>query len=165
MNRRYKRMRKKSRFKEIILTHIENNIKEYLIVSIIFLIGIVIGVIFINNTSENQSSEITNYINSFTQDLKNNKDINSLLLLQDSIKKNVMLAVFLWFMGSTVIGISIVYLTICFRGFCLGYTISSIILSLGSRKRNFIFGIHTFIAKYFVYTFYISSCCKWYETS
>lgn len=139
MNRRYRGKRKESRVKEIVFSHIENNIKEYLIVTIIFLIGIVIGVIFINNTSENQSSEITGYITSFTQDLKDNKDINSLLLLKDSIKKNVVLAVFLWFMGSTVIGISIVYLIVCFRGFCLGYTISSIILSLGIRKRTAIF--------------------------
>lgn len=139
MNRRYRGKRKESRIKEIIFSHIENNIKEYLIVTIIFLIGIVIGVIFINNTSENQSSEITNYITSFTQDLKDNKDINSLLLLKDSIKKNVVLAVLLWFMGSTVIGISVVYLIVCFRGFCLGYTISSIILSLGIRKRIIIF--------------------------
>ncbi len=133
MNRRYKRRRKESNFKQTILTHIENNIKEYAIVSIIFVIGIVIGVIFINNTSENQSTEITNYITSFSQDLKDNKDINTLMLLKDSIKKNIVLAVFLWFMGSTVIGISVVYLTICFRGFCLGYTVSSIILSLGIR--------------------------------
>lgn len=139
MNRRYRGKRKESRFKEVIFSHIENNIKEYLIVTIIFLIGIVIGVIFINNTSENQSSEITGYITSFIQELKDNKDINSLLLLKDSIKKNVVLAIFLWFMGSTVIGISVVYLIICFRGFCLGYTISSIILSLGIRKRTVIF--------------------------
>lgn len=164
MNRRYKR-RKESRFKEVVLTHIENNIKEYLIVTIIFLIGIVIGVIFINNTSDNQSSEITNYISSFTQDLKDNKDINNLLLLKDSIKKNVVLAIFLWFMGSTVIGISVVYLTICFRGFCLGYTISSIMLSLGARKRNIVFIIHAFVTEYFIYTMCISPCCKRNETS
>ena len=132
MNRRY-RKRKKSKIKEAILLHLQNNLKNYLIVSIIFLIGIIIGVIFINNISENQSSEITNYISSFSNQLKDNSDINTLLMLKDSIKKNIILAIFLWFMGSTVIGISIVYLTICFRGFCLGYTISSIILSFGIR--------------------------------
>lgn len=165
MNRRYRGKRKESRVKEIVFSHIENNIKEYLIVTIIFLIGIVIGVIFINNTSENQSSEITGYITSFTQDLKDNKDINSLLLLKDSIKKNVVLAVFLWFMGSTVIGISIVYLIVCFRGFCLGYTISSIILSLGIRKRTAIFNSWTFTAKHNIYSMHIGFSGKWNETT
>ncbi len=133
MNRRYRRKRRESKIKKTILEHIENNIKEYAIISIIFIIGIVIGVIFINNTSENQSTEITNYIVSFTQDLKDNQNIDNFILLKDSINKNIILAVFLWFMGCTVIGTSIVYLAICFRGFCLGYTISSVILSLGFR--------------------------------
>ena len=165
MNRRYRGKRKDSKLKQIILRHIENNIKNYAIVSIIFLIGIVIGVIFINNTSEAQSSEITNYIISFSQDLKENQNIDNLLLLKDSIKNNVVLAVFLWFMGSTVIGISVVYLTICFRGFCLGYTISSIVLSLGIRKGNIILGISSFITNLDFYSVHISTCCKWNETS
>ena len=133
MNRRYRRKRKESKTKQVILTHIENNIKEYAIVSIIFVIGIVIGVIFINNISEEQYLEITTYINTFIEDIKENKNISSFNLLKDSIKNNCILAVSLWFMGSTVIGISVVYLTVCFRGFCLGYTISSIITTLGIR--------------------------------
>ena len=165
MNRRYRRKNKESKLKQIILTHIENNIKNYAIISITFLIGIVIGVIFINNTSKSQSAEITNYITSFSHDLKENQSIDNLLLLKDSIKKNIVLAVLLWFMGSTVIGNPIVYLTVCFRGFCLGYTISSIILSLGIRKRNVIFIICTFTANIIIHTLYISTFSKWDETS
>ncbi len=134
MNRRYEYKRKQSKIKELIVSHLENNIKEYTIISIIFFIGIIIGIIFINKTSETQISEINNYIYTFVQDLKNDSNINELLLLKDSLRKNCVLAIFLWFMGSTVIGISIVYITICFRGFCLGYTISSIISSYGLGK-------------------------------
>lgn len=158
MNIRYRNDKKTSRLKEFILTHIENNLKEYLIVTIIFFIGIIIGVIFINNTSENQSSEISNYISSFIGDLKENSNINDLLLLKDSISKNITLAIFLWFMGSTVIGISIVYLTICFRGFCLGYTISSIILTCGTRKRLAILNFYDFITEHTVYTMHSCTC-------
>lgn len=159
MNIRYRNDKKTSRLKEFVLTHIENNIKEYLIVTIIFFIGIIIGVIFINNVSENQSSEISNYISSFIGDLKEDSNVNDLLLLKESISKNILLAIFLWFMGSTVIGISIVYLTICFRGFCLGYTISSIILACGTRKGLTLFSFNNFITKYFIYTVYSCTCC------
>ena len=134
MNRRYEYKRKESKIKELIVLHLENNIKEYTIISIIFFIGIIIGIIFINKASETQIFEINNYIYTFVQDLKNDSNINELLLLNDSLRKNCVLAIFLWFMGSTVIGISIVYITICFRGFCLGYTISSIISSYGLGK-------------------------------
>ena len=136
MNRRYSRKIKPQKIKDVIFTHIENNLKEYIIVSIIFFLGVVIGILFINNTSENQSIEINNYISTFIQDLKNNKEINNSVLLKDSIKKNCVLAVFLWFVGATVIGIVIVYATICFRGFCLGYTISSIIMTLRNTEKE-----------------------------
>lgn len=164
MNRRYRRKRE-SKIKTTILTHIENNIKEYAIVSIIFLIGIVIGVIFINNISENQFNEITSYITSFIQDLKDNQNIDNFALLKDLIKKNCVLAISLWFMGCTVIGTSIVYLIVCFRGFCLGYTISSVVLTLGFRKRITIFTFKHDTTKYFIYTMHFSTLCKWNETS
>lgn len=135
MNRRYARKRRKiSKLKETLLKHLENNLREYIIVTIIFFIGIIIGVIFINNTSTEQKTEINNYISSFINNIKENGNINEFALLKDSISKNCVLAIFLWFMGSTVIGISIVYLTVCFRGFCLGYTISAIILTCGTGK-------------------------------
>ena len=130
--RRYNKLRSNnSRIKEVIFSHVESNLREYIIFTVIFLIGIIVGVIFINNVSENQGLEINNYITSFISSLKENKEINDMVLLKDSIKKNIVLAIILWFMGSTVIGISIVYLIVAFRGFCLGYTISSVIATCG----------------------------------
>ena len=75
MNRRYEYKRKQSKIKELIVSHLENNIKEYTIIRIIFFIGIIIGIIFINKTSETQISEINNYIYTFVQDLKNDSNI------------------------------------------------------------------------------------------
>lgn len=159
MNRRYVRNSKTSKIKEALLIHLENNLREYIIITIIFFIGIIIGVIFINNTSEQQRLEIDNYISSFITNLKENKDVNELALLKDSIQKNCVLAIFLWFMGSTVIGISIVYIAICFRGFCLGYTISSIILTCGTRKGLSFSVFYNIIAEYLIYTVYNCTCC------
>ena len=134
MNRRYKRKVNSSKVITILSEHLESNMKEYLIAFLIFFIGIIIGIIFINKASLNQKEEICSYITSFATNLKDDKRIDDVALLFNSIKKNVIITIFLWFMGSTVIGISIVYLTVCFRGFCLGYTISSIIYSFGTGK-------------------------------
>lgn len=152
MNRRFKRKTNSSKVSNFLLNHIEKNIKEYTIVSLVFLIGIIIGVLFINKTPNSNREEITNYISCFINDLKESKSINEFSLLINSLKKNIILAVFLWFMGSTVIGIGIVYLTVAFRGFCLGYTISSIILTLGIRKGNFVFNYNSFFTKHTIYT-------------
>lgn len=146
--------RKNSKIKEMIISYLRNNIKEYSIVMIIFLIGLIFGVIFVNNAGKNQISEITSYINDFVENLKNNIEINKAQLLKDTLISNFLLALELWFVGSTVIGIPIVYGMIVYRGFCLGYTISSIIATLGMRKRNTIYNSINITSKYFIYSMY-----------
>lgn len=122
-----------SRIKEALLLHIKNNLREYGIIIIIFLIGLIFGVVFINNAGQTQINEIGTYINSFIESLKGDTEINTAKLLQDALISNFILVLTLWFVGSTVIGIPIVYGVIAYRGFCLGYTISSVIATLGMR--------------------------------
>lgn len=151
--------RKNSRIKEILISYLKNNIKEYSIVMIIFLIGLIFGVIFVNNAEKNQISEITSYINDFVNNLRNNIEINKAQLLKDTLISNFLLALELWFVGSTVIGIPIVYGMIAYRGFCLGYTISSIIATLGIRKRNFIYYNINITTKHLIYSMYTIVSC------
>ena len=150
--------RKNSKIKEILISYIKNNVKEYSIIIIIFLIGLVFGIIFINNAGQTQINEIMSYINEFVNNLKNNIEIDKAKLLKDTLISNLLLALELWFVGSTVIGIPIVYAMIAYRGFCLGYTISSVIATLGTMKRNAIYSNINIIAKYFVYSMHIITC-------
>ena len=55
-------------------------------------------------------------------------------LLQNSIKQNILLALIIWFFGTTVIGMPVVFGMVIYRGFSLGYTISLSILTLGFSK-------------------------------
>ena len=126
--------RRKSNVKDLILNHIYENIKAYLIIIIIFIIGIVDGIIFINNTNETQSAEIQSYITSFVDSLKQDYHIDKMELLKKSLWDNFILILTMWFIGSTVIGIPIIFGIVVFRGFCIGYTVSSIIASLGVQK-------------------------------
>ena len=125
---------KRNKIKDIIFNNIYSNLKEYVIVTIILLIGVIIGVIFINNSTENQISEIQNYINNFTQSLKGDYDINKQELLKNSLTENIKLTVCMWLIGSTVVGIPIVLGIVLYRGFCIGYTASSLIAVLGLKK-------------------------------
>ena len=95
---------------------------------------------FINNVDQNEGQEISTYINSFIERTKGDTNINYAELFMVSIKNNLILALSLWFAGLTVIGIFVVYGVICFRGFSLGYSISSIIATLGAKSgTKFIF--------------------------
>ena len=119
--------KKTSRITEVIKSHIAENLKAYIIVSIILLIGITLGVIFVNNMSEAQTQDIQTYIQSFIGALKDGKSVNSGELLKKSLGNNLLLVFLMWFVGSTVIGIPVVLGIVAFRGFCLGYTISAVI--------------------------------------
>ena len=117
-----------------IYQHITNNSKEYILLTLIFLIGIFLGVMFINNSQETHREELTSYLNNFIDKLKNIEKLESAEILKTIIIENIILAITLWFFGTTVIGIPIVFGIILYRGFCLGYSIASIILTVGIGK-------------------------------
>lgn len=161
------RKRKKSNFKELLLNHFYENLKLYIIVIIIFIIGITVGIIFINNTNEAQSTEIQNYITTFINSLKQDYHIDKGQLMQDSLWDNLILIVSMWFIGSTVIGIPIVLGIVLFRGFCIGYTVSAIIGVLGVQK-GIVFTLTTIFLQNLIFIPVILcmavSCMKLYKS-
>lgn len=126
-----KRSHRKSLIGEVIITHICNNITEYVVMIIILLIGVILGTMYINKTDLNQRQEISSYVNNFINDIQNGSTIDSNKLLKTSIYNNLLITILLWISGLTVIGMPIVYLIISIKGFCLGYTVSAIIATLG----------------------------------
>lgn len=125
---------KRLKIKETIKEHIINNLREYIIILLIFIIGIFLGVFFINNMQDTQKNEISEYINTFITNFKNSSDVDSLQLLKTSMIQNIILGIAIWFFGTTVIGIPVVFGIVLYRGFCLGYTISTCITVMGLSK-------------------------------
>lgn len=129
-----KQEKRKNRSLNIIKEHILKNIKQYIIVSILFLIGIVASVIFFNNMQLETKQEVGNYIITFIECLKKDYQIETINLLKNIIGNHIVFVFILWFMGCTIIGIPVVYGLVVYRGISLGYTISSIIFTLGLEK-------------------------------
>lgn len=124
--------KRKNEIFSAIKRDILNNAKSYFIIIIIFSVGIFLGVLFINQ-AENKE-EIEKYINTYIDETKQLKNGNYLIELQNDIKNNILLVFSLWFAGTTIIGLPIVFGIILFRGFCLGYTIASCVFVLGKLK-------------------------------
>ncbi len=122
------------RKKDIIINYIRNNIKEYILVGLLLIIGVFVGVLVVNNCGETQMTEINEYISEFITRFKNIEEINKTQLFMQSIKNNLILAIILWLAGTTVIGMPIVLAVILYRGLCLGYTIAAITYTLGKIK-------------------------------
>ena len=128
-------MREKGlKFRDIILKHILNNKKEYIIITLLFIIGIFVGVFFVNNLDENSRSSVQEYLNNFVEKFKQIEKLDNISLLKTSIIQNIIFAVTLWFFGTTVRGIPIVFGIIIYRGFCFGYTISVCVSIMGISK-------------------------------
>ena len=58
-----KRIVKGSKIGTALFNYINNNKREYLIVIILFFIGLIIGVLFVNNLNDIKITEVNNYLN------------------------------------------------------------------------------------------------------
>lgn len=114
--------------KKEILTHL----KCYLIIFGMFLIGILVGVFFVNQTKNKE--EISKYITTYIDEIKSIEEADYIGELNKDIKQNLLLVFIMWFSGTTIVGIPIVFGLIIFRGFCFGYTIASCVYALGKIK-------------------------------
>lgn len=124
--------KRKNEIFTIIKDDVLNNTKSYFIVIVIFVVGIFLGVMYINQTKD--KSEVEKYINTYIDETKLIENGDYFTELQNDIKSNIALVLLLWFAGTTIIGIPIVLGLILFRGFCLGYTIASCVYVLGRAK-------------------------------
>lgn len=128
-------MREKSlKIREVIVKHILNNKKEYVIVTLLFIIGIFVGVFFVNNLDESSKASMQEYLNNFIEKFKQIEKLDNMSFLKTSIIQNILFAIILWFFGTTVIGIPIVFGIIIYRGFCFGYTVSVCVTIMGISK-------------------------------
>lgn len=135
--------KRKSEIFAIIKDDVLNNAKSYFIVFVIFVVGIFLGVMFVNQTGD--KSEIEKYINTYIDETKLIKDGDYFTELKNDVKNNIVLVLLLWFAGTTIIGIPIMLGIILFRGFCLGYTIASCVYVLGRMKALIFIGITIFL--------------------
>ena len=124
--------KKKNELLAIIKENIINNYKSYLIVLIIFAVGVFLGVMILNQTEKKE--DIEKYINTYIDETKSIENGKYLIEVKNEIKNNIILVFLLWFAGTTIIGIPIVLGIILARGFCLGYTISACVYVLGKIK-------------------------------
>lgn len=132
-------VKKNHKIANLLKNHVRENLKQYCIVSMLLLIGIILGVVFINQIGDAQKEEIQNYFNQFVTSLKEGTKIDTMALMKKTVWNNLGLAILMWFVGSTVIGIPIVLGIVAYRGFCLGYSISSAIAVWGTGKGTMFF--------------------------
>lgn len=116
----------------ILIDYIIRNKKNFIVLTILFCLGISIGIFFINNSDTNDKEELNTYIEDLICRIKNDQELpDRLELLGISFKENFITILIIWLLGCTVIGGVFIYVTIIYKGFAFGYTIAAIIAVLG----------------------------------
>lgn len=147
--------------KSVFFCYVKNNKKNFLCLLIIFFIGIAVGITFINHANESQILEIQGYVTSLKDNIKSSDDINKTLLLMQSMKKNAIFVLLIWFLGCTIIGSFLIYVAVIYKGFSIGYTVSAIIATLGVKSRIYFFYLIIAFTKLDFFTNDIDSIRKW----
>lgn len=122
--------------KSVFFYYAKGNKRSLIFLGFIFLVGMVVGISFINHANENQVQEIGSYINVLKDNIKTSDGINKTAILMQSIKQNMMFVGMIWFLGCTLLGSFLIYVAILYKGFSIGYTASAIIATLGVKSRN-----------------------------
>ena len=134
----------------ILLEHFNKNKITYLLITSVFLIGVLIGVIYINMLSGEKIQNLTEYVNKLVDNVKNNTTTKEINIIFNSIIKNSKEIIIIWFLGCTIIGSYFVYIAIIYHGFTIGYTIATFIFILGTKK-GIIFSLSLLLCQNIIY--------------
>ncbi len=127
MKRSYRKHYKLSS-RNLVLKHLTSNISRYITILTIFIIGICIGVTLVNSLPDAQANNISEYINTSIESLKNDNKISKINVFKQSLIKNIIIVIIIWLLGLTFLGNILLYLIALVLGITFGYTISSLML-------------------------------------
>lgn len=118
----------------------KNNI--LLVISVIFILGLIFGSIYITILKTSEKTTILNEVSNYF--LSNNK-LNfedKIDIFKSELLSNLLFTISMWLLGLSVIGLPIIFIMIFFKSFTLGFSVSSIFAKYGFKG---IVGVLTYI--------------------
>ena len=110
--------------------HIQENFWLYIISILCVFTGIILGIYSVKYMGEIEQNDLVNYLMNFI-DPSNTNGISYKLIFFQSLKNNLPVIIFLWFLGLTIVGIPIIIIIDLLKGFTVGFTFSFMISGLG----------------------------------
>lgn len=104
------------------------NKKTNLFVMFVIILGIISGSIFLMVINENDKSTVINQITTFMKNI-NDSNINNFNALKSAIIENLIFIILVWILGMSIIGVIFNIFFIYMKGFMIGFSISSFILT------------------------------------
>lgn len=113
-------------FKQRIKQHISNNRGQYIIISLIFIAGIIAGDYKAAGLDGGVKNHLTSLIDNFLQG-GYRPEVDVQILMVNAFLNQARTIVLIWFLGLTVIGIPLILFIVFLKGFSLGFTIGFLV--------------------------------------
>lgn len=110
--------------------HIQENFWLYIISILCVFTGIILGIYSVKYMGDLERNNLVNYLMNFIEP-SNTSGISYKLIFLQSVKNNLPVIIFLWFLGLTIVGIPIIIVINLLKGFTVGFTFSFMISGLG----------------------------------
>jgi len=110
--------------------HIQENFWLYIISILCVFTGIILGIYSVKYMGTIERNDLVDYLMNFI-DPSNTAGISYKAIFLQSIKNNLPVIIFLWFLGLTIVGIPIIIVIDLLKGFTIGFTFSFMISGLG----------------------------------
>ena len=109
-------------------SNIKINKKTLLFFTLLLIIGIISGSIFMAILNDIDKSLISEYLEKFISNIENNK-LNYFEALKNGLFNNLLFILIIWVLGISIIGIPIVTIMFFIKSFTLGFSIASMIFN------------------------------------
>ena len=110
--------------------HIQENFWLYIISILCVSTGIILGIYSVKYMGDSERNDLVNYLTNFVKP-SNTSAISYKLIFLQSIKNNLPVIIFIWFLGLTIVGIPIIIIIDLIKGFTVGFTFSFMISGMG----------------------------------
>lgn len=136
--------------RSVLLDYFVKYKKTYITIILLFILGICIGVLYINTVNKEKIDTLSVYVNDLVKNIKETKQLDNQNALINSIIKNCKDIGIIWILGCTIIGSYLIYIILIYDGFKLGYSISTFICILGTKK-GIVFSLASLLLQNIIY--------------
>ncbi|MGI6713024.1 MAG: stage II sporulation protein M [Bacillota bacterium] len=112
--------------KTTLTKYFGDNLLLYYIIPVIFIIGIIFGILGAGELNDQQIKELGDFIDVFINSLPTS-NVDAQMETKHALITNIRVMLYTWFLGLTVIGIPLTLFITFARGFVLGFTIGFLI--------------------------------------
>lgn len=109
--------------------YLKSNIVAYFFITLILIVGIVVGALAVKTLPDEQKSELISYLRILFTGLTKGSDgiTDTSNMLGTVIINNIKTIALIWILGFTVIGIPFVLFMVFTRGFIIGFTVGFLV--------------------------------------